>query len=388
MATLGDDDHRRPQLHDRPTLQPRHDLILNQAADHEKKMVLASDNFSTIVAYLPSEATAITINTASFPGLTCTNALWTKNWYNPPNNVLNTQAISCIQGTNRITLNRPPTCGNGNCDWVLELYNSNISTLTAMATAAPQATLAVWTDLSADDGTSASMGRQAGGEPFVVSPAGEAFQGLPQVARLMDGYLIVWHAESLDGSLLGVFGQRFDAAGRPLGDRFQVNEESEGDQRDPVVATDALGNAVVVWWSFGQDGDRGTIVGRRFDRHGWPQGDELVVNEIVAGHQERPLAGFDPSGTFVVAWSTRGGDGEAPAVAYRRFDAAARPLGREVRIEGAEGEVMQPTAVESSAGYVTLRWLGEDAWSAPRVQKKRFDVAGREAVPPLWLDMW
>ena len=374
---------------DRSSLTPRHEWILNQTADpnHENKMVLASDSFSTVLAYLPGGATSIRINTASLSGLTCASGLWTKKWFNPPNNVLNTQAITCTQGTGWIQLNRPPTCGNANCDWVLELYNTGVSTLSAPAAAA---SLAVWTDRSADDGTTAIVAESTGGGgggPFVVSPAGEAFQGAPQVARLGDGHLVVWQADGPDGSLHGVFAQRYDAAGRPRGDRFQVNEWTEGDQRDPVVVADALGNALLVWSSYGQDGDRGAIVARLFDRHGWPMGREFAVNEETAGHQERPLAGFAPDGGFAVAWSRRGGDGEPPAVAYRRFDPAARPLGGEVRFEGRPGEAMQPTSVEPAAGFVTLRWLADGESGEPRREVRRFDDRGREAMPPLRLDL-
>lgn len=66
-------------------------------------------------------------------------------------------------------------------------------------------------------------------------------------------FVVVWNGVQ-DGSIDGVFGQRYASSGARLGTEFQVNTYTTGVQADPVVASDPAGNFVVVWQSYGQDG--------------------------------------------------------------------------------------------------------------------------------------
>jgi len=102
----------------------------------------------------------------------------------------------------------------------------------------------------------------------------------PRVANDSDGdFVVVWDsAESVgsDTSGLSVQGQRYDAAGAPIGGAFQVNTYTTGDQQSPSVASDSKGkNLVVVWQSDGSVGNdtSGTSVqGRRLrERRQRPQ---------------------------------------------------------------------------------------------------------------------
>ena len=49
----------------------------------------------------------------------------------------------------------------------------------------------------------------------------------------------------------GVFAQRYDASGAPRGGEFRVNTYTTGGQCEPAVASDAAGNFVVAWTSYG-----------------------------------------------------------------------------------------------------------------------------------------
>src|SRR5580765_4437576 len=71
------------------------------------------------------------------------------------------------------------------------------------------------------------------GQATAASPAGD--------------YVVVWQSRAQDGDGWGIFGQRFDSAGTPLGAEFQVNSYTTGDQRYPRVAMDTAGDFVVVW---------------------------------------------------------------------------------------------------------------------------------------------
>jgi hypothetical protein len=76
-------------------------------------------------------------------------------------------------------------------------------------------------------------------------------------------FVVVWRSEARDGAGNGIFGQRYDGAGVPLGAEFRVNTYITGDQGEPSVAAEPFGNFVVVWHS-PQDGSSTGIFGQRY----------------------------------------------------------------------------------------------------------------------------
>ena len=82
-----------------------------------------------------------------------------------------------------------------------------------------------------------------------------------------------------------VYGQRFDATGAKLGSEFQINTHTAGQQQYPSVAMDGTSNFVVVWQSGSQDGSLNGIYAQRFnggfDGAGGPDTVEVVVNNVA-----------------------------------------------------------------------------------------------------------
>lgn len=119
------------------------------------------------------------------------------------------------------------------------------------------------------------------------TPAGSAFRVNSYTASYQRGVdidmdrrgnaVIVWTSNGQDGSNLGIYGQLYDGAGQPVGNEFQINEYTTGEQRDPAVAMGDVGQWTVAWTSIGQDGDLGGIYARRF-QHNFPA---FVVNSTV-----------------------------------------------------------------------------------------------------------
>ena len=108
-----------------------------------------------------------------------------------------------------------------------------------------------------------AAGVAQGGE-FRVNTFTTGNQSAPSVAMESDGpFLITWQSANQDGSGIGVYGQRYNAAGAPLGGEFRVNTTTTSDQADPFVAA-AGGAAVVVWRSDGQDGSGSGAYGQRY----------------------------------------------------------------------------------------------------------------------------
>ena len=84
---------------------------------------------------------------------------------------------------------------------------------------------------------------------------------------------------------------------------FQVNTYTVGDQGDSSVAVDGSGNFMVVWVSTGQDGGSWGIFAQRYDSGGTPLGSEFSVNPEPAGHQQDPAVAVADDGSVVVSWS-------------------------------------------------------------------------------------
>ena len=91
----------------------------------------------------------------------------------------------------------------------------------------------------------------------LVNTKTASVQEMPAVATSAAGTVIVWASVSQDGSGWGVYGQRYDLAGKKAGKEFKVNSTTKYDQRAPQVAMWADGRFVVVWESVKQKGDDG-----------------------------------------------------------------------------------------------------------------------------------
>ena len=132
------------------------------------------------------------------------------------------------------------------------------------------------------------------------------------------GFGIVWESWVQEGFFPGVFGQRYDSSGAPLGAEFRVNTHTMGNQIRPAAASDAAGNFVVVWNGF--DADSYGVFGQRFAADGSPVGSEFRVNTHTTDSQSDPHVGVDALGNFAVVWESRTQDGSEYGVFGQRFD--------------------------------------------------------------------
>jgi hypothetical protein len=151
----------------------------------------------------------------------------------------------------------------------------------------------------------AASGAPLGGQ-FRINTYTTNSQGSPAVDVDATGnFVVVWNSGIFqDGSGFGVFGQRFAASGAPVGPELRVNSTVIFDQWFPSVAVDGSGNFVVAWQSEFWDGSSAGVFAQRYDAVGTPLGPEFRVNTYTANGQERPAVTADNAGHFVVLWST------------------------------------------------------------------------------------
>jgi hypothetical protein len=204
---------------------------------------------------------------------------------------------------------------------------------------------------------SASSGAPLGPE-FRVNTYTTNWQGNPSVAGDSSGnFVVVWDSVGQDGSILGVFGQRYASSGAPLGPEFRVNSFTAESQYGPVVALDASSNFVVVWTSLLQDGSSYGIFGQRYTSTGTLLGPEFRVNTFTANGQNRPAVAADSSGNFVVVWMSDAQDGSNRGIFGQRYASSGIPLGLEFRVNtyttNSQG---YPSIASDSSGNFVVAW--------------------------------
>lgn len=221
---------------------------------------------------------------------------------------------------------------------------------------------------------------QPSSPPFEVWTGSGSLLRRPAVAANAAGNFVVVWQQSVPG-LYGthILGRRFDATGAPLGTAFRVDTQTSGSHVDAAVASDAAGNMVVVWSASGQEDGPGAtgIFGQRFDAGGSPVGGEFHVNTYTIEHQLLPAVSFDGSGGFVVAWQSRGQDGSDDGIYARRYDAAGVPASGEFAVNtittGAQG--VPAVAALANGGFV-IAWLSQGTPGGPGVFARQYDAAG------------
>ncbi len=258
--------------------------------------------------------------------------------------------------------------------------------------------VAVWERRDADGRDvvvqSLSDAGEARGASSIANETTEGDQQLPDVACRPDGsFLVVWESRDQDGEVLGVYGRDFAPDGAPRGDELQLNTHSADNQRLPRVCVDADGDAVVVWESFGQDGDGTGIYARQLPPDDQP-GDEFRVNFTTEGNQSRPAVACAADGSFVVAWENRIEAGAE--IVAKLYDATGNPVNEQSFPPPTElGFALHPElatlpdgsfalAYESNAGIelATLK-LGAEVSSSRGVSVPR---NGRNEAPALATD--
>jgi hypothetical protein len=201
-------------------------------------------------------------------------------------------------------------------------------------------------------------------------------QSGPSVASDASGnFVIAWVSAQDPG--YGVFAQRYAASGAPLGLEFRVNTYTTGAQGLLDVGSDPSGNFVVAWTSIGQDGSTYGIFGQRFATSGAPLGPEFRVNSYTTGGQGYPSIAADSAGNFVIVWESGGQDGSSYGAFGQRYNSSGAPLGPEFRVNTyTTGPQYDPRVASDSAGNFIVVWSSNQDGSADGIFGQRYASSG------------
>lgn len=240
---------------------------------------------------------------------------------------------------------------------------------TGLSEGEPDHFLVTWSSEYGQDGDDSGIfaraydERTALGSDFQVNTYTPYDQASPSAAADASGeVVIVWNSVFQDGHSWGVFGRRVSFDGSPIGSEFQVNtyttsaQLAEGTQH---VARADDGDFVVAWTSLdGQDGDGSGVFAQRFSATAAPVGSEFQVNTYTTYGQGGPAVAMNPTGEFLVVWTSVGQDGSGGGVFGQLFEADGDPAGSEFQVNtdwvGSQGP--QSVAVTENGDWVVVWW--------------------------------
>ncbi len=220
------------------------------------------------------------------------------------------------------------------------------------------------------------------GEEFRVNTTTLYGQQEPSVAMLEDGgFVVTWSSMSQDGDNTGIFAQRYDQYGDPVGSEFQVNSYTTGEQDRPVIAALEGGGFVIVWRSDGADGDSYGISGQRYGADGLPDGTEFTINTTTTSWQFDPDVTAVGGGGFLVTWqSVSGADPSGWGTYAQLFDDTGAQVSGETLINTETDFNQESPATADLANGAVIVWASQhqdgSGWG---IYGQRFDANGAPA---------
>ncbi|MEO2089913.1 MAG: hypothetical protein ABGY75_10505, partial [Gemmataceae bacterium] len=171
------------------------------------------------------------------------------------------------------------------------------------------------------------------GPQFTVAGVTGSEAGPPvvMVVNAAGDFVAAWESLETDGSGIGVYAQRFEADGDPIGTPVLVNTTTAGNQSRPAVATDGNGKVVIAWQGEAGGGRAYDIFYRVGDTaiadpSAWLTTGEAAVNVITTGRKTNPTAAMDRNGHFVIAWQSDQSVGTTGLDVYGRYGTLAGGL--------------------------------------------------------------
>jgi hypothetical protein len=203
-----------------------------------------------------------------------------------------------------------------------------------------------------------AAGARAGGE-FRVNTTTDNEQYGPAVAVLGNGSFVVTWVSSRDNlSATDIHGQRFAANGTPLGPQFRVNTFRTGCQCSASIAALGEKEFVVTWSSLDQDGSGAGVYGQRYNAAG-RDGPEFRVNGITVGEQDQPSVASLGRGRFLVAYNSIDSNSDIRGQRFKGGDT----WGPEFRVNTSRlGLRLSPSVAALGNGGFVIVWMsaGQD----------------------------
>jgi hypothetical protein len=210
---------------------------------------------------------------------------------------------------------------------------------------------------------------------FQVNTRTSSNQANPVIAADASGnFVVVWNSY-FSGRSNEIFGRRFGPDASPIGSEFQINTITSGNQKEPSVATDALGNFVVFWYGPGVSEE--DIFGRWFDPNGQPLRDEFGVNSHTKSRQRFPKVAMSADGVFAVVWESE--KSGARVVCGQLYDASGLAVGQEFQANLLP-DCRYPDVAMDDNGNFAIVWLHDN--NPNSIMARLYNAGGTARTAP------
>ncbi len=219
-------------------------------------------------------------------------------------------------------------------------------------------------------------------DEFQINSYTDSDQFNPSVTALTDGgFVVTWTSNGQDGSLTGVYGQRYTSSGVKTGGEFQINTYTAEGQFDSSVTALTDGGFVVTWTSYEQDGSDGGVYGQSYTSSGVKAGGEFQINSYTVSHQYASSVTALAGGGFVVTWSSNGQDGNGYGVYGQRYTSSGTKVGGEFQINSyTDSDQGEPSVTALADGGFVVTWTSEDQdGDSGGVYGQRYTSSGAKA---------
>ena len=235
--------------------------------------------------------------------------------------------------------------------------------------------------------TAWSQGPAPVGDQFQINTYTTDTQRSPAVdADAQNNFVVVWggYGPTNIGDY-NVHAQRFDAAGAPQGDQFQVNTYTTSFQFDPIVAVAPQGDFIVVWGSsFSTSESNQSVQAQRFNSNGTALGNQFQINSYTTGWQGGASIAMDGQGNFILVWNSdgsTGSDSEEESIQVRLYDSTGTAMGNELQVNTyTSDEQTNPSIGIDSDGDFVVVWQSYGSASSDTsdysIQGQRFSADG------------
>lgn len=223
-------------------------------------------------------------------------------------------------------------------------------------------------------------------EVFQVNTQRGGTQWHPSIAALPDGgFVITWSSGSgQDGSEYGIFAQKYNVSGDKVGAEFQVNSYTISYQENPSITALKEDEFVIAWCSSEQDGSISGIYAQKYNASGDKSGAELQVSSYIYQSQISPLITGLEDGGFVVAWK-RGGS--SSGFYAQRYNALGSKVGAEFLISYSQNDDQLSITSLQDGGFVVTWPRGKNSYQS-YIYIQRYDVLGNKVGAELQVNSY
>ncbi|GMU66602.1 MAG: hypothetical protein AMXMBFR36_28760 [Acidobacteriota bacterium] len=224
------------------------------------------------------------------------------------------------------------------------------------------------------------------GDPFEVVSQTRGFfveLAIGGIARADEpsDFVVAWDGYRDREALFDVYARRFAATGEPLAEEFLVPIATLPSQSSPRVAMNDAGDFLVTWNEWDEAQESFEVFERRFDSAGKPAGAECRVNATTTGDQGLPSVAADGTDDFVVVWQSRDQDGSYEGIFGQRIAPDGQRIGGEFQVNTYTlGGQYRPAIAGDGTTSFAVVWQSQG-------QDGSFDgVFGQRLQAPLFFD--